>query len=646
METRKSLSLYLSQHAPQLRGHHRVGGANATASNRIQIDAFCIAWYYLASDLLVQEGIWGRSLEVRLERFHNVLKTEDLLLLLNISQSCTDCLLGGNLDELCWDDFKQHLNALYPAKTEVIGGLLAPITPVLNLILGSGDFTPGCLKSVLQFFRFGRKLHLESIGLEEISLDLYLDCEDRISKLDLGSDPTLIIELNKIMRKWLRRLDLRDLSPKHGSGSVAEGKLTLYDKYKSLSSDLKLAIVTDHSTSSYYDVARQHERHTDLPSEGSKLSRISRTIFVPKTFSKLRTISMEPTTLMFWQQAIMGKLYEYFKYHPHLRWCVQLEDQEYNRRMAQRGSRDNSLATIDLSAASDSVSWSLVKAVFARTPLLKWLYATRSNKTLLPNGNVIELAKFAPMGSALCFPIQCLIFAACVEYVTQRCKQQISEIPGYAVYGDDIIVAKDCVPELMRVLNALGFQVNQDKTFVDGKFRESCGGDYYDGIDVSSVYYKFQIKHRFNSDISKRMSPNCYAAIASVINLCYKQGLKHLREYFLRFALKYYPYFTDNPDRDPDLLSAQPTNFHVKARWHDDYQEWVGRFVTVLSTPVQRCFEDEDDISYLCRLGQMATLPSVSKSTQDVVDIALHGAVVRLGRQDREVIVTSSSTER
>jgi len=56
------------------------------------------------------------------------------------------------------------------------------------------------------------------------------------------------------------------------------------------------------------------------------------------------------------------------------------------------------------------------------------------------------------------------------------------------VYGDDIIIPTDMVSEALRSLTAYGFVVNRHKSFWNGKFRESCGGDFYDGIDVSVGY--------------------------------------------------------------------------------------------------------------------------------------------------------------
>jgi len=55
------------------------------------------------------------------------------------------------------------------------------------------------------------------------------------------------------------------------------------------------------------------------------------------------------------------------------------------------------------------------------------------------------------------------------------------------VFGDDIIVPRDYVLSVVDELSAFGHKVNVDKSFWTGRFRESCGKEYFDGHDVSIV---------------------------------------------------------------------------------------------------------------------------------------------------------------
>jgi hypothetical protein len=53
------------------------------------------------------------------------------------------------------------------------------------------------------------------------------------------------------------------------------------------------------------------------------------------------------------------------------------------------------------------------------------------------------------------------------------------------VFGDDLIVPKDHVATVVQVLEHFGAQVGLDKSFWTGKFRESCGREYFNGHEVS-----------------------------------------------------------------------------------------------------------------------------------------------------------------
>jgi hypothetical protein len=74
------------------------------------------------------------------------------------------------------------------------------------------------------------------------------------------------------------------------------------------------------------------------------------------------------------------------------------------------------------------------------------------------------------------------------ESGAQLSKQALKSLVGTVrVYGDDIIVPVEYVHTVIAKLEAFGLIVNGSKSFWTGKFRESCGKEYYDGTDVSVV---------------------------------------------------------------------------------------------------------------------------------------------------------------
>jgi len=616
---KKELRSLLTDLTLLVRCKHMMGGKPAENCNQILVSQFYEAWLHLASDVLSQSGLDDLSTSQRLRNFTDVLACTDVIQVLTICQDAASILIDGSADT--YSCFKDRLLVLHPVAMYSLSGLLSPISKLLVVFFEYADVKAENLRLVLQFLRFGKKLNFKAIGLEVKAIASYLEIENKLSTISFDSDLPLIKGMNQIMRCWLTGLSLKNLVPCHGGGSVAEGKLTLYEKYKALRADVFLRVVLQEQLPEFFPCDFE-----------MNLVRESRTIFVPKTFSKLRTISMEPTAVQYFQQGVMKRLYGYIDHHPYLGRRVQLRDQSQNRNMARQGSIDDSLSTIDLSAASDTVSWALVKGVFAGTPLLKWLYATRSKTTKLPTGDIIALNKFAPMGSALCFPIECLIFCAVIEYTTQKwCTLHNLAKLDYTVYGDDLVVPSQLSGEIIQALESLGFVVNKDKSFCNGPFRESCGGDYYEGTDVSSLYYRLPA---FNS---KRVSPEVYAAICSTINLCVERDLPTLRSFLLSKIAKMKPYFSNKTTESPSLYSPTPTNFHVTRTWDENYQSWLGKFCTVLSRPVKRNIDDSDSVAYFIKLSQMIERNSQVIFDQDVSDVTLHGSTTRLGWMRREV---------
>jgi hypothetical protein len=297
---------------------------------------------------------------------------------------------------------------------------------------------------------------------------------------------------------------------------------------------------------------------------------------------------MEPSTLQYCQQGIWKEIDRVVASDHRLRNRIGFHDQTRNQRLAALGSIERNFATIDLSAASDSVSHALVKSVFRGTKLLRYLLATRSRYTRLPDGRLIALKKFAPMGSSLCFPIETIIFAAICHYVTR----EHHATGKYSVFGDDIIVPTQCVDDTMLILETLGFSVNREKSFYreDCWFRESCGAEYCDGFDVTPMRVSRKYNH---SERDVRIT-----GLIELANVAYNRGFRNLRQFFITKYRKTVIGFQKNKKRrgerkstlrkDKDgnpvpifpipwfspssLLADNYTCYHTKVRWNPDFQ--------------------------------------------------------------------------
>lgn len=205
---------------------------------------------------------------------------------------------------------------------------------------------------------------------------------------------------------------------------------------------------------------------------------------VPKNTDIDRVACKEPDLNMFIQKGIGS----YFRKSLR-RIGINLNDQSINRSLAQVGSERGTLATLDLSSASDSVTHGLV-AMFLPEIWFTLLDAVRCRVTII-DGEEHQNHMFSSMGNGFTFELESLLF-----YVLARATAHFTGIRGIvSVYGDDIICPTDLSQHLIWVLEYFGFQVNTDKSFTSGPIRESCGGHYYNGVEVTPFYLKKPLEH-------------------------------------------------------------------------------------------------------------------------------------------------------
>lgn len=162
--------------------------------------------------------------------------------------------------------------------------------------------------------------------------------------------------------------------------------------------------------------------------------------------------------------------------------------QEVHREVARRASVDRSFCTIDLSSASDTIARECVRLLLP--PLwYRHLDGIRTHKVLIPKGlghdGYRVLEKFSSMGNGFTFELETILFAAVACYVSRRAGYWGELGFDVFVYGDDIIVRDELYGDVESILVFLGFTVNAEKSFKGNHpFRESCGGDFFNGVNV------------------------------------------------------------------------------------------------------------------------------------------------------------------
>lgn len=209
---------------------------------------------------------------------------------------------------------------------------------------------------------------------------------------------------------------------------------------------------------------------------------------VPKKTDIDRVACKEPDVNMWLQKGVGSFIRSRLK-----RTGINLNDQSINSSLARLGSLTGELATIDLSSASDSVSTALVELLLP----VNWytlLDTIRCQETVIPRGDFVEVHRnemFSSMGNGFTFELESLLF-----YALARTAAYFSGISGIiSVYGDDIICPSALYDNLEWVLKYFGFQLNAEKSFSKGPFRESCGGHYYNAVDITPFYIRKPITH-------------------------------------------------------------------------------------------------------------------------------------------------------
>jgi hypothetical protein len=211
--------------------------------------------------------------------------------------------------------------------------------------------------------------------------------------------------------------------------------------------------------------------------------------FVRKTRDISRSICTEPSLNMFAQlglgNIIATRLSDRFGIYLDLQPTRNLD-------LARVGSIDGSVATLDLESASDSLNLGLMEAV-----LPSWFYDLlciyRTPFTQV-DGEKIELNMISTMGNGFTFPLQTMLFSCVVDAVARwhgfRLPLACDPDSLWGVFGDDIIIPSEMVNDVIRLLSICGFRINSTKSYSIGPFRESCGGDFYQGVNVRGVYLK------------------------------------------------------------------------------------------------------------------------------------------------------------
>lgn len=166
---------------------------------------------------------------------------------------------------------------------------------------------------------------------------------------------------------------------------------------------------------------------------------------------------------------------------------VNYYNQSVNQYLAMLGSVDNSYATTDFHSCSDLIHIGFMDAL--PCDLRNDVSVTRPTHFRI-DGKVEKSYIISFMGCGYTYSLMSAILEALVleaiDLVHLFTGQRYSE---YSIIGDDVIVETAVAQTFMDLASMLGLEPNQEKSFLDGKFRESCGGDYYCGSYLTTLYW-------------------------------------------------------------------------------------------------------------------------------------------------------------
>jgi hypothetical protein len=419
---------------------------------------------------------------------------------------------------------------------------------------------------------------------------------------------TLVLRVMSGLSPW-------DIIPRHGPGVVATGeKLWEKTSFRRIYSVMQqMYPFTEYF---YYNSSHLCDRLDELQSMRIEDAGTAKVVLVPKDSRGPRLISCEPLENQWIQQGQMRAIVPHLESHWLTRGLVNFTDQTINQRLALQASRDGSLATLDMKEASDRVSWELVEFLFPK----HWadaLYATRSVRTTLPDGRVVQLNKFAPMGSAVCFPVEALVFwALCAASVSvTRNIGLVKASRTIYVYGDDIICRSEDQAAIRQHLPSFDLLVNEGKCCTGMTFKESCGCDAYRGVDVTPT--------KFRRVWSPHLTAESYESYVAYSNALYDRGYYGVAEYIERCIQKIHktPYFNEVPRGGIGFVRA-----HVAAHKENQRLRVPRRFnkklqrleVLALCSKARIKFSPSSDWEELLRVSSYTPLHSQENSWEPI----------------------------
>lgn len=276
---------------------------------------------------------------------------------------------------------------------------------------------------------------------------------------------------------------------------------------------------------------------------------------VLKTALTDRSIAMEPTFNGYYQLGVGDVMKQRLRAHG----ILTVNAQDVHRTLARKGSMTGALCTMDQTSASDLIA----RAWIDLCAPYKWREiwnSLRSPVTVVDKRSYI-LEKHSSMGNGYTFELETVMFLAVAMVVCD-----LEGIPyqlgvNLSCYGDDLIAPVEAYKSLVLAFSFMGCIVNEAKSFHSGPFRESCGGDYFNGVPVRPIFV--------TEDLS---TPADFIVLANKLyRLCDNlPSMRRVRNLVLGFIPK-----EIRACRGPSCLGDIVIHEQDRDKWQKKTQHWI-----------------------------------------------------------------------
>lgn len=371
-------------------------------------------------------------------------------------------------------------------------------------------------KETLQVLRFLKRFSpMEADKVKDESLDAFfgvnsridrgvateIDAETgRVTKREYRSHPWLLASVREYCHQMLGSAPTWDevFQQAHFSNGVtADGCRTLSEK------------IGKYSLYEPYLLDMRYPLSTAFLKEALDYVKV---VAVPKSYKSWRIIAEVPAYQQFWMQGIREAAVRATQ-KSHFGPRIVQDDQTLNQEWSWLGSIDGRYATLDLSAASDSIGQALAESILPSD----WMELIKAvNPPMIQLGNKLRVKRhiFQTSGNGTTFIFESVIFLAIASAATYYVSLYTGELLWQPrTFGDDLIVDGRVYDTMIDFLTMLGFKVNVDKSFGTGFYRESCGAEWYCGLDFSSRYWP---RKELNLPLNEKPDPKNKSVISEV----------------------------------------------------------------------------------------------------------------------------------